>query len=65
MTKGQRFIQFWGTVLVFYYLKPLKKIPQDEENMRPVQDIYLKICLAAEKHGLIEGRQFIEYWELE
>ena len=65
MTRGQRYIRFWGTVLVFNYLKPMARVPQDEAGVEPMKEIYLRICLAAEKHGLIEGREFIEYWELE
>lgn len=65
-SKGVRFIRFWGAVLTFQYLKDTgKRAPQTDEEIEPIEEIYLRICLAAERHGLLEGRAFIEIWELE
>ncbi len=49
-----RFIRFWGTLLVFNYLKSLTKIPQSEEGMHPIAEIYDRIMAATVKHGLID-----------
>lgn len=52
-----RFVRFWGTILVYNYLKPLGKIPVSEEAVEPITEIYHRIFRSLYDYGFIEFQE--------